>query len=586
MREMSKSKPAFKPSIKIKYSDQLIQLAGEVPGEGSSKGASLSVPVVAKDSAHERRIHLTRKLAEGGEGAVYKTDVEGYVAKIYFRDRLTTGRRDKLKIMISKPVSFSGICFPEALVLNSRGEFTGYLMREAKGFELGRSIFQPKLFLKKFPQWNKRDSIDLALTILDKIKYLNELNVIMGDINPANILVVSPKEVYFVDCDSYQVEGFPCSVGTANFTAPEAQGRDYKTFLRTQEMENFAIATLLFMIMLPGKAPYSAVGGASPEHNIKEGIFPYPHKETETDRTPPGKWGYIWSHMSYKTRLAFYENFRKGERHFLPHARYDANQWISVFKDYRYAIDKMIYNDPMSLDVFPSREKMKECKDCGRMYVPDRSNYTPYCAACNSKHIQRNAYSGSRVSTSNNKTCPYCGSRQIPVRWSYCNNCKDRVIAHRECVNCHKSFPITVSLDAWEKSRGAKRKQCDVCKAAGCTADPCRHALTVANRASPSTSKIQAQHPSRQTKSGCYIATAVYGSYNHPQTIVLRKFRDRVLAESYIGRAFIRTYYAVSPHIVRIFGEHEFFNAFWRKRLDTVIDFIQSKFDLRENGKD
>lgn len=572
---MSKSKLAFKPSMKARYSDQIIQLTGELPGEGSDKGASLSIPVIAKDSVHERRIHLTMKLAEGGEGAVYKTDIKGYVAKIYFRERLTSDRRDKLKIMISKPVSFPGICFPEALVLNSRGEFTGYLMREAKGFELGRSIFQPKLLLKKFPKWNKRDLIDLSLTILDKIKYLNELNVIMGDINPANILVVSPKEVYFVDCDSYQVEGFPCPVGTANFTAPEAQGRDYKTFLRTQEMENFAIATLLFMIMLPGKAPYSVKGGASPEHNIKEGIFPYPHKETETDRTPPGKWGYIWSHMSYRTRLAFYENFRKGEPHFSPHDRYDANQWISVFKDYRRVIDKMIHNDPMSLEVFPSREKMKKCKDCGKMYVPDRSNYTPYCAACDSKYSHRNTYSGNRVSASNKKTCPYCGSYQIPAHWNYCNNCKDKVVARRECANCHKPFPVTVSLDAWEKSKGAKRKLCDVCSE-----------LRAIRKASPSTTKIQARQPSQQAKSGCYIATAVYGSYNHPQTIVLRNFRDQVLLKSRSGRVFVKTYYAVSPHIVRLFGEHESFNAFWRKRLDTVIDIIQARYDLKDDRKD
>ena len=42
--------------------------------------------------------------------------------------------------------------------------------------------------------------------------YLHERNIIMGDINALNILVVSPTEVYFVDTDSYQIEEFPCPV--------------------------------------------------------------------------------------------------------------------------------------------------------------------------------------------------------------------------------------------------------------------------------------------------------------------------------------------------------------------------------------
>ena len=88
-------------------------------------------------------------------------------------------------------------------------EFVGYMMPKAKGKELQKSIFIKPLFLKNFPNWKKRDTVELCITILEKIKYLHDRNIVMGDINPANILVVSPKEVYFVDTDSYQVEDFP-----------------------------------------------------------------------------------------------------------------------------------------------------------------------------------------------------------------------------------------------------------------------------------------------------------------------------------------------------------------------------------------
>ena len=368
----------FKKSRRITAKSELLRLTGTLPGERAAKGDVINERVTVKDSdpSHKpRQIELKKKLAEGGEGSVYTTSLGGgFVAKIYRRDRLTSDRKGKIELMISKKIDCPGICFPEAVVLNGNGEFVGYLMREAKGYELGKSVFQPKLFLQKFKNWTKKDTIQLCITILEKIKYLNDRNVILGDINPANILVVSPKEVYFVDCDSYQVEGYPCPVGTVNFTPPEAQQwKDYKTNLRTQEMENFAIATLLFMIMLPGKPPYSAVGGESQSKNIINGDFPYPLTE-DTNKTPPGKWGFIWSHMSYKTKEAFFQTFKKGQKHFQPTRRLSTDEWIKVFETYHYSMANMIKNDPMSNDIFPTRKKgeniveYRTCTSCHQKF--------------------------------------------------------------------------------------------------------------------------------------------------------------------------------------------------------------------------
>jgi hypothetical protein len=48
----------------------------------------------------------------------------------------------------------------------------------------------------------------------------------------------------------------------------------------------------------------------------------------------------------------------------------------------------------------------------------------------------------------------------------------------------------------------------------------------------------------------CYVATMVYGSYDAPEVLVLRKFRDQVLQKSSFGRGFIRFYYQHSPKFV------------------------------------
>lgn len=74
------------------------------------------------------------------------------------------------------------------------------------------------------------------------------------------------------------------------------------------------------------------------------------------------------------------------------------------------------------------------------------------------------------------------------------------------------------------------------------------------------------------TKSGgCYVATAVYGSYDCPEVWTLRRFRDNTLAETWYGRAFIRTYYAISPTLVKWFGNSEWFKNMWKPTLDKMV---------------
>lgn len=70
---------------------------------------------------------------------------------------------------------------------------------------------------------------------------------------------------------------------------------------------------------------------------------------------------------------------------------------------------------------------------------------------------------------------------------------------------------------------------------------------------------------------GCYIATSVYGSYDCPQVWTLRRYRDNTLSNTWYGRAFIHTYYAISPTIVKYFGNTQVFQHFWKKRLDKWV---------------
>lgn len=76
---------------------------------------------------------------------------------------------------------------------------------------------------------------------------------------------------------------------------------------------------------------------------------------------------------------------------------------------------------------------------------------------------------------------------------------------------------------------------------------------------------------------GCYVATAVYGSYDCPEVWVLRRFRDILLMKTWYGRVFVNAYYRISPFLVNKFGNMFWFQRFWKCRLDRLIFYLKSK---------
>lgn len=76
---------------------------------------------------------------------------------------------------------------------------------------------------------------------------------------------------------------------------------------------------------------------------------------------------------------------------------------------------------------------------------------------------------------------------------------------------------------------------------------------------------------------GCYVATAVYGSYDCPEVWLLRRYRDQFLDSRWFGKLFIKAYYALSPTAVKLFGETKWFNTLWRSVLDRKIRKLRAK---------
>ena len=76
---------------------------------------------------------------------------------------------------------------------------------------------------------------------------------------------------------------------------------------------------------------------------------------------------------------------------------------------------------------------------------------------------------------------------------------------------------------------------------------------------------------------GCYIATMAYGSYNAPEVLLLRRFRDEKLKKTFLGRVFIANYYAFSPLLVKFVKKTGIAEKFIRRRLDRLVNRLKAK---------
>jgi hypothetical protein len=341
-------------------------------------------------------VKLGKKVASGGEGVVYETDRQNTVAKIYHKTHLTQSRKDKLDLMLSKPIKHPSICWPQSLLVNLSGDFCGYIMPKAEGLVLQTSVFIPALLKRKLSSWSRINLVSLALKFAEAIKFLNERNVIIGDINPNNVLVSeNGSSIQIVDCDSFQIEGFPCSVGTVHFTAADIQGKDYKSFLRSKEHEEYALATMIFMILMPGKHPYAQEGGTSPADNIKAGEFPYPFgPEYRSHNVASGPWRYIWSHLPWPIKQAFHNVFRLKKT-------ISSSQWVKFLSDYIEQLEEGLHTK----ELFPSSIK-----------VPAKDAVTRTCdkEGCGNTFKVHKKLEAQQSAAGKNLYCPSC-LRQFSV---------------------------------------------------------------------------------------------------------------------------------------------------------------------------
>lgn len=74
---------------------------------------------------------------------------------------------------------------------------------------------------------------------------------------------------------------------------------------------------------------------------------------------------------------------------------------------------------------------------------------------------------------------------------------------------------------------------------------------------------------------GCFISTYVYGSYDAPEVVELRLFRDKYLFNNKIGRLIIDSYYEISPLLIQKFGHNHLFKILSKALVYNAVKVIQ-----------
>jgi len=85
-----------------------------------------------------------------------------------------------------------------------------------------------------------------------------------------------------------------------------------------------------------------------------------------------------------------------------------------------------------------------------------------------------------------------------------------------------------------------------------------------------------------QKKSGCFIATAVYGSAYANEVIVLKDFRDKFLLKYRLGKSFVQLYYWLSPPIANVISKKYYLREFTKIILTIPLIKLVRKLNIRE----
>ena len=434
---------AFEISTKITSIYRINYTGFNVPSTGDTVFRSNNEP-----------IHLGEEFLSNPQSITYQTHTNGYQAKIYQKSWLKNSYfRDKVKKMLEHPIKMDGICWPVDMLYNSNREFVGILVPKAEGYQLKQDVMSQVGLEQHFPNWDRYSLTHVTRIILEKISYLQERNVFFGLINASSIFVKDVDHVYLTEMDMLQIEGFPILSYEKVMLAPELQDAEHELRLYTKQQDNYEIAMLTFMLLMPGKFPYNKGKNKSISDSIKKMSFAFHYGGNNRSEYGSqeffGSWRFVWSHLGNDLKKAFYETFQNGQALSKPENRRDAKFWYGKVRN----LEEELKNpyDGESLKMFPrtfkrySGTKTIRCRKCGIDHPVFYFKY-PESQICNScigkisdtyfvcKSCKIEYYYDYSTLFKYKKLVETKGFK-MPTHCPYCRSDKD------SCKECHRIVP-------------------------------------------------------------------------------------------------------------------------------------------------
>lgn len=138
-----------------------------------------------------------------------------------------------------------------------------------------------------------------------------------------------------------------------------------------------------------------------------------------------------------------------------------------------------------------------------------------------------------------------------------------------------KAINIVLSKTANDKKRETFSKNDDRIKCPSCGKKIVPRIVTYAGKPTHSLCPYCATIV-RDYRTGCFIATAVYKDYEHPQVKILRTFRDKHLLTNKPGKIFVKYYYKYSPNFANYVKDKPLLSIPIKKILDFSIYIFKS----------
>lgn len=329
------------------------------------------------------QLRLEREIGAGGEGQVYSVSgPRPLAAKLYHHP--DKQHMIKLSMMLMNPPLVpkdeqSTVVWPVDGIMDEEDQYVGFLMPliDKRQNTTLAQIYHPESRRKTAPTFSWKSLLSIAANIAALLDTLHTANYVVGDLNESNILVnIQTGKVQLIDCDSIQVPApdkkkFRCLVGKPEYTPPELQKVAFDRVDRLPEHDNFALAVLIFLLLMEGVHPFTGARPVAdtvplPADNIRRKQWPY---ASDTTLQPP-RYALPLNVLPSKLQELMQRCFLDGNKD--PHQRPTAREWCNALEDAQTQITRCIQNKQHWYS-----EHLHDCPWCKRQEQLHFDSFTP-----------------------------------------------------------------------------------------------------------------------------------------------------------------------------------------------------------------